>query len=761
MTDTDGDTDSQSFTIAVRVGVPTAPNAPVLTPGSARIMVEWNSPQDHGDPILNYELQWQKSDQPNWSTASTYHISATLPTSYVIRDLTNGIQYSVRVRAVNTVGNSAWSSIAQTTPVDFRAQRNSQLHRSILSRATQTILDGTVTAVKGRVEVLRHSPSETTESKSKPPTPRVETNGGASANFAFPSLRAWTPSDLASSRSNTLSSLNSKNNRASAQTDALDTMLLLAGSSYSVESDPKSTPIRPSVWAAGSYDSLSIQEESLSWNGDVRGLRVGADVRPHPQWLTGVSVNWAEGNFDWNTEGLTGERNDGRYELEMVGITPYVGWSSLDRGFQMWGLLGHSSGDVLLTDSNTDDTHRGNVRVTSMALGARGNPLFDHDIIAGGLTELRTVADGSFAWLDLDPELSGSNSLNPLLVDISRLRLGLEASHARDWGNGGRVSPAVQVSLRSDSRDGHLTTALEGVVGLRVTHPSSGIAIEGRSHVLGAASDGSDEWGVQLQLAYGRGERHKGLSADITTGYGAPGDMVAALALPAANSLWNSPSAELAARLDAELRYGFETSGGRGLVTPHATYRKSGRDSLLQIGGRFAMDDRINLAAGAGLRDDARLENGEVWLTGQLSLGAPSTGQYSRSPNLPSRSFASDQPSAIDEILAGVATIEALVYRIQLGAFSSEVRAQAARETATQRSAHLLDSANQSIVVSGPATDGLWRVHLSQVVDERHTASELCRTLSEQSAGGCYVAEISAPNHQRLSATASTFQGEQ
>ena len=110
---------------------PTAPDAPgalTLTPGMAEIGVSWSAPASNGGSTLTgYDLEYKASTATSWSDAA----HAGLTTSATISGLDNGVQYDVRVRATNAIGDSAWSTVAQATPslptVEFGRSRRAIL----------------------------------------------------------------------------------------------------------------------------------------------------------------------------------------------------------------------------------------------------------------------------------------------------------------------------------------------------------------------------------------------------------------------------------------------------------------------------------------------------------------------------------------------------------------------------------------------------------------------------------------------------------
>ena len=91
---------------------PDRPQAPTLAAGDSQITVSWTAPNDGGNPITGYLLQWKRSGQSfNASRQATDEASP-----HVITGLANGNTYQVRVIAINDQGNSPPSLQSQATP---------------------------------------------------------------------------------------------------------------------------------------------------------------------------------------------------------------------------------------------------------------------------------------------------------------------------------------------------------------------------------------------------------------------------------------------------------------------------------------------------------------------------------------------------------------------------------------------------------------------------------------------------------------------
>ncbi len=128
---------------------PTAPDAPAglsLTAGMGEIGVSWSAPASNGgSTITGYDVEYKATTAASWSDAG----HAGLTTSAAISGLDNGVQYDVRVRATNAIGDSAWSTVAQATPslptVEFG--RNRTVLTSTLSVLSFSNLRGCFSSV--------------------------------------------------------------------------------------------------------------------------------------------------------------------------------------------------------------------------------------------------------------------------------------------------------------------------------------------------------------------------------------------------------------------------------------------------------------------------------------------------------------------------------------------------------------------------------------------------------------------------------------
>ena len=105
-------TDNTSDTSNTASGTPsTTPDAPtsvtITNEGDRTLTVTWEEPDNGGTDITKYKVQWKERDDANaeW-TSPTDELGASAR-KYVIRELTNGVWYTVQVFARNEHGLSA------------------------------------------------------------------------------------------------------------------------------------------------------------------------------------------------------------------------------------------------------------------------------------------------------------------------------------------------------------------------------------------------------------------------------------------------------------------------------------------------------------------------------------------------------------------------------------------------------------------------------------------------------------------------------
>jgi len=104
---------SDAVSTTPSAGEPAQVDGIVATAGNASISLAWNEPNNFGAAITTYTVQWKSGSQ---AYASGRQAKPTT-NSGSIASLTNGTEYTIRIRATNSVGDGAWSEEVTATPV--------------------------------------------------------------------------------------------------------------------------------------------------------------------------------------------------------------------------------------------------------------------------------------------------------------------------------------------------------------------------------------------------------------------------------------------------------------------------------------------------------------------------------------------------------------------------------------------------------------------------------------------------------------------
>ena len=530
------------------------------------------------------------------------------------------------------------------------------------------------------------------------------------------------------------------------------------------------------LWGSGDYRALAGDSGGVAtWDGDIVGARLGADMRTPDDILTGVAVSWSEGEFDWKDRG--GEKLvDGTYESRVTSVHPYVGWSA-GEGLRIWATVGHGMGDIEIDDAQAG-RHESRISMRTAAAGARAELLANDRLIAGGTTRLRLKTEGFVARA----EAEGGGLIDSLAVDTNRLRLALETSHVRPLDRGGQWSPTLEAGVRHDGGDGDTGFGLEVGAGLRYEDPALGMTAETRARVLATHRRDREEWGIGGLVRLDPGGRGTGwlFSLMPTWGETAGGvqplwEQVVAADEPADR---DSPGG----RVEAEVGYGLPALDGAGVVTPYTGLSLTDESREWHAGTRFRMGALDGEVSGAVARRASDEADYRVGIALHLPLGGGSAGgsghvreQQSRPTSVqpaprpeagaPARadpgtasSSAAAQPAPAPGPIAkppsgppvpqraAVASPEAVAapssaprWRVQLGAFSRKANAVRTRTALATALNDILVRTRHALVIDGSKADGLSRVVIDDAFAERGTAAALCAAIKARGPD-CYVA---------------------
>ena len=96
-------------------GAPTAPTDFSVAPGHEEAILSWNTPDDGGSPITGYKIASKEADGV-FSNFELVAGSNADTTEHTVTGLTNGVTYTFKILAVNSVGDGAESREVSAVP---------------------------------------------------------------------------------------------------------------------------------------------------------------------------------------------------------------------------------------------------------------------------------------------------------------------------------------------------------------------------------------------------------------------------------------------------------------------------------------------------------------------------------------------------------------------------------------------------------------------------------------------------------------------
>ncbi len=517
-------------------------------------------------------------------------------------------RYALRVRATDSGGLDAGAEVTVTVMDEEQAVARARLSRvnaALLPAFSRALVAGVVEDVARRI-------------KDANPHTSVRREGDAVADHLLAIVQTL------------------KANEESLNAGNMDWKQVLAGSSFLFRLGDKAgeagargdgAPPAPSsggvtLWGEGDWRVLSVDGEAapVEFGGDVMAARVGVDGTWRDDLLTGVTLAWSRGSFDWTDSGLpdrpagadkagagadkagAGSRAAagrapeyralaGRHTTRMTSLHPYVGWWP-GESLGLWGTVGYGRGAVGVDDEEAG-WQSSDAVLRSAALGARV-ALFSGDAAGdGGTTSLALKSE---AWLAHFEVADNGDRIAGLTVNSHRLRLSLEGEQAYRLASGATLTPALELGLRHDGGDGETGHGVEVGAGLRWADPARGLTGEVHGRVLLAHQSALEEWGVGGQVTLDPGADGQGLSFSLRPSWGAVDSGLERLWADGTAGV-NDNRMSTPTRFDAEVGYGLGAVAGRGVLTPYGGLALSGGGerryrlgTRLEVGPSFSVD---------------------------------------------------------------------------------------------------------------------------------------------------------------------------
>ena len=350
-----------------------------------------------------------------------------------------------------------------------------------------------------------------------------------------------------------------------------------------------------SIWGRGAVTRFSGSEGDLSVDGEVASGLLGADWTTG-NWMTGLLVSHSSGDGGYGRAGGpgSGSGTGGALRATLTGVWPWVRHAPGER-LSVWGVAGYGSGSLTLDAGDRNGARNPTIRtgldLWMAAVGLRGIALDggDDNLTLAVKTDAMVVRTGTDAVSGAGGNLAGAEA------DVTRIRLGLEASRPFRLADGSTLTPGAGIGLRRDSGDAETGFGAEIGAGIAWADPERGLgaALRGRG-LLAHRAKGFRERGLSGSFAWDpvAGDRGPRLSLTQTLGVPAQGGADALLTRPTpAGPATGEPGDSLRGRrLEARFGYGFGAFGDRFTATPEIAVGLSNAARDYSLGWRLARD---------------------------------------------------------------------------------------------------------------------------------------------------------------------------
>ena len=521
-------------------------------------------------------------------------------------DLTDQIIIDATEIDTNTVGTyTVTYAVADIQNNQTQASRSVQvlagpdfadLNRVILSEVARTMADQNVNAVVRRIEQVGGKAADTTSL------------GGQSSLAGIITAQGRAIAD---------GQFNIK--RLLADTDFVLPLGASEGTAEGASEGASEETSRLTFWGAGDYRNISDSDQ-VTWNGDLFSLHLGLDTQLSDNLVAGASLSWNQVALDYSNYTSTQSldragrtASSGDYALEMTSIHPYVGWN-LGR-LDFWATLGYGEGELEITDDGAPLARHlsSDLNLQTLALGASGL------LLEAGTNSLRAKAEA----LRTELEVMGNAQLAALSLDVSRLRMTLEATGTWSLDSGGQLGLVAEWGLRYDGGAGKTGSGTEIGSGLRYVSAANRLTLEAKARGVSHYKGGVEEWGISGLIKFqGSSDDGQGLSFSLMPAYG-----------EATNSnlqqLWqqglNPDDGDIgrqdyAPRLDLRLNYGMLAPGGRGLLTPYGEMTFGDSSNIYHLGLMWQSGTFSDVKLVAERRESLDATENSILLEGTISF---------------------------------------------------------------------------------------------------------------------------------------------
>ena len=377
---------------------------------------------------------------------------------------------------------------------------------------------------------------------------------------------------------------------------------LLPGTSFSLTAETDGEGLI-SVWGAGAVTRFAGRDAAsaeaggdVAVDGEAASGLLGADWT-RGRWTTGLVITHSRGDGGYRGAGV------GAMASTLTGIWPWTRYELGER-LSVWGVAGYGDGSLTLEPRAEDGTHAGAIRtdldLLMVAVGLRGVAVDGGD---DGVS-LAVKTDAMIVRTASDAVSGAGGNLAAAQAEVTRLRLGLEASRPLPLADGSVLTPSMEIGLRHDGGDAETGFGADIGAGIAWQDTERGLGAELRGRgLLAHEAKGFGERGLSASFAWDpvTGDRGPRLSLTQTVGVAAQGgtDSLLTRRTPAAPATGEAGDSLWDRRLEARFGYGFAAFGYRFTATPEIAVGLSDAGRDYSLGWRLVRDG--DAPAGSGL----------------------------------------------------------------------------------------------------------------------------------------------------------------
>ena len=370
--------------------------------------------------------------------------------------------------------------------------------------------------------------------------------------------------------------------------DALLKDTLFNNSSFALNLLPNSTAFgSATTWGSG--NQFEFQRQGIgnsSLNGEMLSSHLGLDVNINQALMAGFTGSYSDSQVDY-----TILDNTFKYDVQMTGLFPYIGWQSLSGGDYLQAIGGIGSGTIGIRQEEEDwyrlDSSLYTVEVSGgLQLFATDEANADQSSELGVDSGLRVIRYHT----NQDVGVVGG-------IDYrhSQAHMTLDGQHTRNFANGSNLKPTAAIGLQvmSGETDNEFGYIVEG--GLAFEN-STGLTISGLGSTFFSSDDLNNEPKLQSSLAFDANNDDLGLTIDMLTTWGANSSHEP-------ESMWernifsqdaSDQFANAQVKVSTEFGYGFEVLDRNAIFTPYNKIDWSDSEQqIIEFGSRIAVGSGI------------------------------------------------------------------------------------------------------------------------------------------------------------------------